>query len=116
MSKLVHWEIPSNDLAKSKEFYEKLFGWKFQQWSEDYALFDAKGAVSGALMKVESLPEPGTGIRVYVGVEDLPATLARVEELGGKTQQQKSDIGGGMGFAGSFTDPCGCLIGLWSEK
>lgn len=116
MSKLVHWEIPSNDLAKSKEFYEKLFGWKFQQWSEDYALFDAKGAVSGALMKVESLPEPGTGIRVYVGVEDMPATLARVEELGGKTQQPKTDIGGGMGFAGSFTDPCGCLIGLWSEK
>ena len=116
MSKLVHWEIPSNDFEKAKKFYEELFGWKFQQWSDDYALFSVEGGIGGALMKVESLPEPGTGIRVYVGVDDMAATLVRVEELGGKAAQPKTEIGKGMGFAGSFTDPCGCLIGLWSQS
>ena len=28
MSKLVHWEIPSTDLEKSKGFYTELFGWQ----------------------------------------------------------------------------------------
>ena len=26
MDKLAHWEIPSTDMAKSKEFYSGLFG------------------------------------------------------------------------------------------
>jgi hypothetical protein len=114
--KLVHWEIPATDMARAREFYGKLFGWTFQSWGDagDYTLFDSGDKTGGALMKVEKMPEPC--IRVYIGVEDMPATLDKVVALGGKVGQPKTDIGGGMGFAGSFFDPWGCLIGLWSEK
>ena len=115
MVKLVHWEIPTTDPKKSKEFYSSLFGWKMQGWgpTDDYTLFDVEGGVGGALMKVEKMPEPC--IRVYLEVDDIPAMLARIEAKGGKTAQPKTDIGGGMGFTGSFLDPCGCLVGLWSK-
>jgi len=114
VNKLVHWEIPTTDMARSKEFYEQMFGWKMQGWSDDYMLFEVEGGVGGALMKVEKMPEPAS--RVYIGVDVGATALARAEELGAKTGHPKADIGGGMGFAGSFHDPLGCLIGLWSER
>jgi predicted enzyme related to lactoylglutathione lyase len=113
MVKLCHWEIPTTDMAKSKAFYEKFCGWKLQGWSDDYVLFEVEAGVGGALMKVDKMPEPC--IRVYLEVEDVAAALKRAEALGCKTGQPKTDIGGGMGFAGSFFDVCGCLIGLWSK-
>lgn len=113
MAKLVHWEIPTTDVEKSREFYAELFGWGFQSWSGDYALFAVEDGIGGALMRVDEMPEPA--IRVYLEVEDMPAVLKRVERLGGKTAQPKTEIGQDMGFAGSFHDPCGCLIGLWSK-
>ena len=45
MSKLVHWEIPTTDVKKSAESYTKLFGWKLQQWSQEYALFEVEDGV-----------------------------------------------------------------------
>jgi len=113
MDKLVHWDIPSTDLAKSTDFYTKLFGWKVQVWAEDYMLFEVEEGVGGAFMKVAKIPEPC--IRVYVGVADVAAALTKAETLGAKMAQTKAAIGGGMGFYGSFIDPCGCLIGLWSQ-
>ena len=113
MDKLAHWEIPSTDLAKTKDFYTRLFGWKVQGWAEDYMLFEVEGGVGGAFMKVAKMPEPC--IRAYVGVADVAAAPTQAEGLGAKTAQPKTAIGGGMGFYGSFTDPCGCLIGLASQ-
>ena len=89
-----------------------MFGWKFQQWSPDYALFEVEGAVSGGVSKVDEMPEPC--IDVYIGEKDIPATLAKAEALGGKTEKPKTDIGGGMGFYALVRDPCGCRIGIHS--
>ena len=75
-NKLVHWEIPVLDTNKAKEFYGKVFDWKFQSWGDagDYTLFVAAEDNGGALMKVDKMPaEPG--IRVYIDVADMPATL-----------------------------------------
>jgi predicted enzyme related to lactoylglutathione lyase len=116
MPKLCHWEIPTTDSARSQKFYTELFGWKTQMagMGEEYVLVIVDGGVGGALMKVEKMPEPC--IRIYVEVEDMPAVLDRVVKMGGKVGQPKTDIGGGFGFAGSFFDPCGCLVGLWSKE
>lgn len=114
MSRLCHWEIPSTNLKRSAEFYRKLFGWKMQGWSPDYMLFSVKGGVDGAISKVEKMPKPG--IMVYIAVRDMPASLKKVQQLGGKVVQPKTEIGGGMGFMAFFVDPCGCRIGLWSRR
>ena len=52
MNKLVHMDIQSTDLEKSKAFYSELFGWRMKQWSPDYALFeypDGSGGGGGFL-------------------------------------------------------------------
>ncbi len=112
MNSLVHWEIPSTDLRASSDFYGRLFGWRFQPWSDEYALFEVEGGVGGGISKVERMPEPC--IQVYIEVPDIPACLAQVEALGGRTLQPKTEIGGEMGYYATFEDPCGCQIGLWS--
>jgi len=97
MNPLVHWEIPSTNLAKSTAFYRKLFGWKMKAWGKDYVMFDIADSVGGGITKVKKVPKPCIG--VYVGVE-LP----------------KTPIGRGLGYTGAFLDPCGCMIGLWSKR
>ncbi len=114
MNKLVHWEIPSTDLGKSKEFYAELFGWKMQDIpGGEYMVFDVDGGVGGGIDKVAKMPE--SGIQVYVEVGDIPAFLKKAEGLGGKRAQEKTEIGGNMGFCAAFLDPCGCRIGVWSK-
>ena len=32
MPTIVHFEIPSDDIERSKKFYTDLFGWKIEKW------------------------------------------------------------------------------------
>lgn len=33
MSRVVHFEIQADDVARAREFYGSVFGWQFQDWS-----------------------------------------------------------------------------------
>jgi predicted enzyme related to lactoylglutathione lyase len=32
MPTIVHFEIPADDIERSKKFYTDLFGWKIEKW------------------------------------------------------------------------------------
>ena len=32
MPTIVHFEIPADDIERSKKFYADLFGWKIEKW------------------------------------------------------------------------------------
>lgn len=32
MPTIVHFEIPSDDIERSKKFYNELFGWNIENW------------------------------------------------------------------------------------
>jgi hypothetical protein len=113
VSQIVHWEIPSTDLAKSRDFYAGLFGWTFREFSPEYMLFDSGEGSGGGISKVEAVPEPC--IDVYVGVSDIGETLAKVADLGGRIAAPRTEIGGGMGYWAAFLDPCGCKLCIWSQ-
>jgi predicted enzyme related to lactoylglutathione lyase len=68
------------------------------------------GYIGGGLTERNELLQ---GPVITVGVEDIDAALAKVEQLGGKTVKPRQDIGGGMGFTAYFTDPEGNLMGLY---
>ena len=53
------------------------------------------------------------GVFVYILVDDIDATLKKVEELGGKVTVPKSPSG--ECFMAFFTDPDGNIFGLWQE-
>ncbi len=106
MNKLVYWEIPSTDVQAAAEFFAALFGWEMTPSTDDYMMFKVEGGMGGGIQHVDEVP--GHGVMTYVEVDDIPATLERVEQLGGTTLKPKTDIGQDYGFWASFIAPGGC--------
>lgn len=120
---VVHFEIPADDAERASAFYSSAFDWSISQepGMEYWALRTTDtgengmpaepGAINGGLfIRDPSLRAP----IVTVDVDDIDATLARIEELGGSTVQSKAAVAD-MGYAAYFTDPEGNIIGLWQN-
>jgi predicted enzyme related to lactoylglutathione lyase len=116
MAKLCHFEIPSRDYEKSKEFYESLFGWKIDIQPEmNYGMIHIKDGIGGGLTN-EFKPATEPGLALYFEVDDIPGTLMKAVDLGGAEVKPKTPIGGGeMGYYAEFKDLDGNIIGLWSR-
>jgi uncharacterized protein len=99
MPTIVHFEIPADNIEKSKKFYNELFGWSIERLSpektpEDIEYWtitttDDKGnnAVAGGLMK-RIMPEQ-QGITNYIDVKSVDEYSAKIERLGDKIKIQK---------------------------
>lgn len=124
VGKVVHFEIPTDDLARAKEFYGAIFGWQLQtmQMGEgDYTIamttpVDEKtqmptepGAINGGFTHRSS----GTSSPIItIDVEAIDDTLKQIEAAGGSTVQARTPIPG-MGAFAYFKDPEGNVMGLW---
>lgn len=83
--RLIHFEIPAQDTKRARRFYGELFEWDFKRWDGpwEYHLTEAGGTVGGAVFDNEQAGLEQR-IRVHFKVDDLPAAIARVRELGGE--------------------------------
>ena len=125
MGRVVHFEIPTDDIARAKEFYGSIFGWQLQDMQGEamglYTLamttpVDEKtqsptepGAINGGLMKrAADTPSPVITIEVD-GIDDA---LKKIEAAGGSTVQPRTEMGG-MGAFAYFKDSEGNVMGLW---
>ena len=113
MHTVCHFELPSTDLDRSKQFYEILFGWKIDKFSDEYLICLLGETESGGIYRVDKISS--SQIAVYFHVEDIPATLGNVAKPGGKTLEEKRSIGE-HGFIASFEDPLGLRINIWSKN
>jgi len=111
---IVHVEIPAADQESTGKFYSELFGWSFQSHPEmDYAMFEAEGGPGGGYPKLDGeIVTPGA-VMVYVGTDDIEASLAKAESLGGKTVVPKTEIPG-QGWFAIFSDPTGNRLALYT--
>ncbi|HET6773330.1 MAG TPA: VOC family protein [Acidimicrobiales bacterium] len=101
---VVHWEIEARDPERQRAFYGALFNWDIG----DGPVMSVAPGLGG--------PEPGpaghirqgetAGVRLYVQVRDISASLARVGELGGAVLSEPFDVPGGPTIA-PITDPEG---------
>ena len=106
---VVHWEIGGRDLDGLAEFYRKLFGWETVGFDADYRLVNLEEGVGGGLMRCrEGMP---AYVTIYVAVDDLDASLAKVRDLGGSPLLPPTPIPGVGAFA-LFQDPAGNTIGI----
>ena len=122
--RVVHFEIPFDDGDRARKFYADAFGWNVMEMPEmNYTVVSTgptneqgmptePGFVNGGMGSRETIPASGPVITV--DVEDIDAALEKVEQLGGKTQVARTQVGE-MGFAAYFTDPEGNLMGLWQS-
>ena len=122
--RVVHFEIPAEDLDRARRFYEEAFGWQTSPMpdmpytivstvptDETTGMPTEPGAINGGLMKREG---PFDGPMVTIDVDDIDEALATVEKLGGKTVIGRQVIGD-MGFTAYFNDPEGNVVGLWQN-
>jgi uncharacterized protein len=86
MARVTWFELTADDPKRAMKFYEKVFGWKFQQWGEeDYWLAttgDKKDiGIDGAIQprKPKSAPVVNT-----IGVTNIDEALKMIEKNGGK--------------------------------
>ena len=115
---VVHFEIPANNLGKLSEFYENLFGWKFEKMSrgggaEDYWIIETKastespGANGGMLKKMSPDHTPVN----YVLVESVDEFSRKIQFLGGKIIVPKTPISN-IGAYAIGMDPEDNAIGI----
>jgi predicted enzyme related to lactoylglutathione lyase len=122
MSKVVHFEIPTDDLDRATKFYGSTFGWQLQTMDEmDYTIamttpVDGQtqqptepGAINGGMTK-RSAETPAPIITIEV--EAIDDALKNVEAAGGDTVQPRTEIPG-MGAFAYFKDSEGNVLGLW---
>ena len=108
---VMHFEIGCRDTAQAAQFYTSLFDWSTSQMGP--ALMINTGSPAGIQGHFTTLGhEPFHYTMFYVNVDDIEASLAKAESLGGKTLVPKVDIPNYGSFAW-LTDPDGNTVGLW---
>ena len=117
-NQVVHFEIRGKDHEGLQEYYGSLFGWKITNISPElpYGIISAEeqgGGIGGAVGAILDGGEPQ--LTIYVEVEDIQASLAKAESLGGKTIVPVTTIPGLVIFA-QFRDPEGNIVGLVSSE
>ncbi|HEX5408124.1 MAG TPA: AtaL-like protein [Pseudonocardiaceae bacterium] len=121
--RVVHFELPADDVARASKFYTDAFGWNLTP------LPGQRSALAGTTATGENgqPTDPGainggiasrggaiTNPLVTLDVPDIEAAFTKIEELGGKRVQERVAVGD-MGFVAYFADPEGNVVGLWQN-
>lgn len=125
MDKVVHFEIPTDNLDRAKKFYSSIFGWELQdfQFAEGMTYTGVRtvpvdektympkepGAINGGMTKrTKDVSAP----IITIHVSSIDEYLKKIEAAGGKAVMPKQEVPD-MGFYSYFIDPEGNVIGLW---
>ena len=101
---IVHFEIPADNVARAKKFYEKTFGWgitKFEMDSGEY--FGVRttevgknmmpiepGAINGGMLRRGSVI---TGPTFAIDVENIDEAIEKIKHSGGIIVREKKAVG-----------------------
>jgi hypothetical protein len=109
---IVHIELSSKNLEESGKFYANVFDWQVEHIpAMNYATFMAEPGPGGGFNPIENMPAGST--MIYIGTDDIDASLAKVVANGGKTIRLKDEIPG-FGWFATFEDPTGNVVGLYT--
>jgi uncharacterized protein len=126
MDKVVHFEIPVDDIARAQKFYKDIFGWKIQDIpmpdGNMYSILHTvevdqdnmpkeSGAINGGMMKRSPM---GEGPVVVIKVASLDETVEKIEEAGGSVVMPKVQVMD-MGYYARVKDSEGNIIGIWED-
>ena len=111
--KICYVEMPTTDLARSADFYSRVFGWKTRKRGDGATAFDdTTGQVSGTWVKGRP-PSTNPGLLLYIMVDDAKAIVDTIVAAGGEIVQP---IGGDAPeITARFRDPGGNVIGIYQE-
>jgi uncharacterized protein len=111
--KICYIEMPATDIARSSQFYQKVFGWNVRMRGDGALAFDdTTGEVSGTWV-LGRPPAATPGLLFYIMVDSVAATLDAVIANGGEIAQP---IGADAPeITARFRDPGGNVVGLYQQ-
>jgi hypothetical protein len=119
--RVVHFELPADDLDRAKAFYAEAFGWTLTPNpgqnsavanttpTNDYGVPTEPGAINGG---IAARATPITTPVITLDVPDIDEAFERIEKLGGKRVRERTPVGD-FGFVAYFNDTEGNVVGLW---
>jgi len=123
MGRVVHFELPADDVERASAFYREVFGWALTPMPDmNYTIIATTetdeqgrptepGAINGGMA---ARGTPITAPIITLEVDDVDEALAAVEKAGGRTVQSRAAVGD-MGFTAYFADTEGTVVGLWQN-
>ncbi len=121
MDKVIHFEIPTDDVKRAQDFYKNIFGWKIVEVpGMDYYFVTTveadqnmvpkePGAINGGMLKRSV---PGEQPIIVIQVTSIDEHLKKISNNGGKLILPKMAVGS-FGFYARVADTEGNVIGLW---
>lgn len=124
MDKVIHFEIPVDNLERAQNFYKTVFNWIITPVPQlEYTLVSTvevdennmpkeHGAINGGMMqRSDAFKCP----ILTIGVEDIDEALKKVESLGGRVVQGKMEVPN-VGVTAYFQDSEGNVLGLFQPS
>lgn len=114
---IVHIEIPAGNMQAATDFYAAVFDWQIQtDETYHYAMFSAEGGPGGGFVGTDEggyMQYKVDSLLVYIGTDDIDASLSKITAHGGKAVLPKTEIPH-VGWFAIFTDPAGNHLALFT--
>lgn len=111
----VHVELMSNDVERSKRFYQGLFDWQLEEIPGiDYTLIKVGEGTGGGITKLP-LSDQDSRWMAYVLVADVAASTEIAEALGATVLKAVTEVPN-IGLYSVIADPTGAIFAMWQPK
>ena len=123
MDKVVHFEIPADDMDRAQRFYSTAFGWtansppglKYAMVhttdTDQHGMPYKAGAINGGILPRKA---PVTSPVITINVTNIDEAIVRVEKAGGQLAHPKFQVRK-FGLSAYVKDTEGNVIGLWQS-
>lgn len=124
MDKVVHFELPADNIDRAKKFYKETFGWQMQDMPEmNYITIKTRevdekmmpkeiGAINGGMFKRGDMDNMINGATFSINVEDIDTAVKKIKNAGGLILKEKMPVSD-MGFVAYFKDTEGNILSVW---
>jgi hypothetical protein len=111
--KICYIEIPATDVARSADFYQRVFGWRIRKSPDGSTSFDdGVGEVSGRWV-LGRPPASASGLMLHIMVDSAAATLDLIVQNGADVVPIGADA---PEITARFRDPGGNVIGIYQHR
>lgn len=109
MARPVHFEIPADDVQRACNFYSRIFGWVFEDWSDFFGRpyvgiitgEEGEPGINGAIAARIGPGGPGTALTI--ACESISALRPHILVAGGEAEGEIQVLPG-VGWEARFSD------------
>lgn len=117
--KPTYFDLTVHDVGRAREFFEKIFGWRFERFPMPYEYYriqagvESEPGIDGGIGAVKDAPVAGgmPVTQLTVPVANLDETIASVLACGGQIIEPRMPIPG-IGWYATCAEPGGLRFGI----